>query len=85
MFWFYMKIIYIYTNFFIAKLKSFFYVYYSMKLIHDYNKLIFYTITFLMLIGISVLLLMLIYSSFNYQINIKNIETLSPIWNFNIG
>jgi hypothetical protein len=79
-----MKIIYMYTNFFIAKLKSFFYVKYNMTLIHDYDKLIFYTITFLMLIGITVLLLILIYSSFNYQINIKDIGTLSSIWNFNI-
>jgi len=55
-----------------------------MTLINDYDKLIFYTITFLMLIGITVLLLILIYSSFNYQINIKNIGTLSSIWNFNI-
>ena len=56
-----------------------------MKLIHDYNKLIFYTITFLMLIGISVLLLVLIYSSFNYQINIKILEPYHQYGTLTLG
>jgi hypothetical protein len=52
--------------------------------IHDYETIIFYTLSSLMLIGIFALILVLIYAPYNnYHINIKNIMTLPEIWNLN--
>ena len=52
--------------------------------IHDYETIIFYTVSSLMIIGIFTLVLILIYAPYNnYQINIKNIITLPEIWNLN--
>ena len=51
---------------------------------HDYETIIFYTVSSLMLIGIFALILTLIYAPYNnYHINIKNITTLPEIFNFN--
>jgi hypothetical protein len=53
--------------------------------IHDYETIIFYTVSSLMIIGIFALVLTLIYAPYNnYHINIKNIIRLSEIWNLNI-
>lgn len=55
--------------------------------IHDYETIIFYTVSSLMMIGIFALVLILIYAPYNnYHINIKNIMNLPEIWNliFNI-
>jgi len=55
--------------------------------IHDYETIIFYTVSSLMMIGIFALVLILIYAPYNnYHINIKNIMKLPEIWNliFNI-
>ena len=54
------------------------------SIIHDYETMIFYTVSSLMLIGICALLLILIYAPYNnYHINIKNIITLPEIFNLN--
>jgi len=55
--------------------------------IHDYETIIFYTVSSLMMIGIFALVLILIYAPYNnYHINITNIINLPEIWNliFNI-
>ena len=53
--------------------------------IHDYETIIFYTLSSLMIIGIFTLILILIYAPYNnYHINIKNIMNLPEIWNLNI-
>ena len=55
------------------------------SIIHDYETIIFYTLSSLMLIGIFALVLILIYAPYNdYHINIKNIMNLPEIWNLNI-
>ena len=57
------------------------------SIIHDYETIIFYMVSSLMLIGIFGLVLILIYAPYNnYQINIKNIVNLPEIidLNFNI-
>ena len=52
------------------------------SIIHDYETIIFYTLSSLMLIGIFALVLILIYAPYNdYHINIKNIMNLPEIWN----
>lgn len=54
------------------------------SIIHDYETIIFYTVSFLMLIGIFALILILIYAPYNnYHINIKDIITLPEIFNLN--
>jgi hypothetical protein len=56
-----------------------------MILIHDYETIIFYTITSLMILGILTLILLLIYAPYNnYQINVKNIIILPVIGDFNL-
>jgi hypothetical protein len=56
-----------------------------MILIHDYETIIFYTITALMILGIFTLILLLIYAPYNnYQINVKNIIILPVIEKFNL-
>ena len=53
--------------------------------IHDYETIIFYTVSSLMIIGIFALVLTLIYAPYNnYHIKIKNIISLPEIWNLNI-
>jgi hypothetical protein len=55
------------------------------SIIHDYETIIFFTVSSLMIIGIFGLVLILIYASYNnYHINIKNIIGLPEIWNLNI-
>jgi hypothetical protein len=55
-----------------------------MILIHDYETIIFYTVTSLMILGILTLILTLIFSPYNnYQINVKNIIILPIIGDFN--
>lgn len=52
--------------------------------IHDYETIIFYTVTSLALFGIFTLILILVFAPYNdYQINIKNIITIPQIWNLN--
>jgi hypothetical protein len=54
------------------------------SIIHDYETIIFYTVSSLMLIGIFALILILIYAPYNnYHFNIKNILTLPEIWKLN--
>lgn len=54
-----------------------------MILIHDYETIIFYTITSLMILGILTLILLLIYAPYNnYQINVKNMIILPIIGDF---
>ena len=54
------------------------------SIIHDYETIIFYTVSSLMLIGIFALILILIYAPYNNDhINIKDIITLPEIFNFN--
>lgn len=56
-----------------------------MILIHDYEIIIFYTVTSLMILGILTLILLLIYAPYNnYQINVKNIIILPVIEDFNL-
>jgi hypothetical protein len=56
-----------------------------MILIHDYETIIFYTVTSLMILGILTLILLLIYAPYNnYQINVKNIIILPVIEDFNL-
>ena len=55
-----------------------------MTSIHDYETIIFYTVTTLMIIAIFALVLILIYSFYNdYRINIKNITSLPEKLNLN--
>ena len=58
-----------------------------MIIIHDHETIIFYTVTFLMILGIFILMLILIYApSNNYQLNnIKNIVTLTETLNIKIS
>jgi hypothetical protein len=52
--------------------------------IHDYETIIFYTLSSLMIVGVFALVLTLIYAPYNnYHINIKNIS-IPEIWNLNI-
>ncbi|HJU58179.1 MAG TPA: hypothetical protein VJ583_00385, partial [Nitrososphaeraceae archaeon] len=52
------------------------------SIIHDYETIIFYTLSSLMLIGIFALVLILINAPYNdHHINIKNIMNLPDIWN----
>jgi hypothetical protein len=54
------------------------------SIIHDYETIIFYMVSSLMLIGIFALVLILIYAPYNnYHINIKNIITLPEILDLN--
>ena len=53
--------------------------------IHDYETIIFYTVSSLMIISIFGLALILIYAPYNnYHINFKNIIGLPEIWNLKI-
>lgn len=51
-----------------------------MVLIHDFETILFYTVSSLVIFGIFILILLLISSSYNeYQINVKNILNLPII------
>lgn len=52
------------------------------SIIHDYETIIFYTVSSLMLIGIFALILILIYAPYN-NYHIKDIITLPEIFNLN--
>ena len=52
--------------------------------IHDYETIIFYTVTSLMIVGIFALVLILIYAPYNdYYVYFKNITSLLEILNSN--
>lgn len=54
-----------------------------MILIHDFETILFYTVSLLVIIGIFILILLLITPFYNeYQINVKNILNLPIIENF---
>jgi hypothetical protein len=54
-----------------------------MILIHDYETIIFYTVTSLMILGIFTLILILIYAPYNdYQFSVKTIISLPLVENF---
>ena len=56
-----------------------------MILIHDYETIIFYTVTSLMILVILTLILTLIYAPYSdYPFNIKNIISLLERWDLNI-
>ena len=73
---------YRYTNFFIVNLKFLFNIIYYMILIYDYNKLVFYVVMFIIMIGILAFLLTFVFSPHSSSL-IKNSLDLQMIENFN--